>query len=108
MSNMVLRGSVIKNTNSIYAVVIYAGHDTRMYQNKLPRKTRQSYMFFEIHKCTFGMIGIFLILCIFSSLYYIIYFISNKSNFQNLINYRSLSMMRLLVINFGKQLQIYS
>ena len=42
MNNVILRGTIVRNTERVYAVVIYAGHDTRLMQNCVDPPSKRS------------------------------------------------------------------
>ncbi|CAD8093418.1 unnamed protein product [Paramecium sonneborni] len=80
-TNIVLRGSVLKNTNHIFGLAIYTGHDTKIMKNSIKVKYKQSSIEKQLGK---RIIFIFLLqigICLFSSLYYSIWY---KVNFEQL------------------------
>jgi phospholipid-transporting ATPase len=39
-----LKGSSLRNTDWIYGITIYTGHDTKLMKNMKPRKTKNGYV----------------------------------------------------------------
>ncbi|KAL0484377.1 ATP8A1, partial [Acrasis kona] len=42
--NMLLKGCSLRNTQWIYGITIYTGHDTKLMKNMKPRKTKDGYI----------------------------------------------------------------
>jgi magnesium-transporting ATPase (P-type) len=49
--NMVLRGSSLKNTEFIYGVAVFTGHDTKVMQNSSSAKMKFSRLDILTNKC---------------------------------------------------------
>ena len=42
INNILLRGTIVRNTDRVYAVVVYTGHDTRLMQNCVDPPSKRS------------------------------------------------------------------
>ncbi|CAD8175781.1 unnamed protein product [Paramecium pentaurelia] len=76
-NNIILRGSVLKNTGHVIGLALYTGHDTKIMKNTIKVKYKQSSLEKQLGK---RIIFIFLLqlgICLFSSLYYSIWFNAN-------------------------------
>ncbi|CAD8171215.1 unnamed protein product [Paramecium octaurelia] len=76
-NNIILRGSILKNTSHIICLALYTGHDTKIMKNTIKVKYKQSSLEKQLGK---RIIFIFLLqlgICLFSSLYYSIWFNEN-------------------------------
>lgn len=63
-NNLLLRGCVLKNTEYLYGLVIYAGHDTKAMLNNSGPRYKRSRLEKDINKDVFGCIVILFTLCL--------------------------------------------
>jgi len=63
-NNLLLRGCVIKNTESLYGLVIYAGHDTKAMLNNSGTRYKRSRLEKDINKDVLGCVAILFVLCL--------------------------------------------
>ena len=77
---MLLRGSSLRNTDWIYGVAIYTGHDSKVMMNS--SKNKPKYSKIEIATDKYVVLGIVVqtIVCIISTIFNSIYEIYLKSN----------------------------
>lgn len=75
--NFLLRGSSLKNTEFVYGVVTYTGHDTKIMKNSPKSKPKNSKIDRSTSRYVLIIMLIQLIICVFCALYYTIWFFSN-------------------------------
>jgi magnesium-transporting ATPase (P-type) len=51
--NMVLRGSSLRNTEYVYAIAVFTGHDTKVMQNSAQAKMKFSRLDLMTNRCIF-------------------------------------------------------
>jgi magnesium-transporting ATPase (P-type) len=69
-NSLLLRGSSLRNTEYIYGVVIYAGHNTKIMMNSLNARTKQSRVFRTMNSQLKLIIIIQLCICLAFSVFY--------------------------------------
>ncbi|XP_073384962.1 putative phospholipid-transporting ATPase 9 isoform X3 [Physcomitrium patens] len=61
---ILLRDSILQNTGSVYGVVIYTGHDTKVMRNSTPPPSKRSRVDCTLDKLIIAMFAILVALCI--------------------------------------------
>ena len=64
MKNMVLKGCVLKNTSYVYAIVVYAGHHTKIMKNSQNPKPKTSKIIKTMNKIMYSLFGFTIVICI--------------------------------------------
>ncbi|CAD8078815.1 unnamed protein product [Paramecium primaurelia] len=99
-NNIILRGSVLKNTGHVIGLALYTGHDTKIMKNSIKVKYKQSSLEKQLGK---RIIFIFLLqlgICLFSSLYYSIWFNANYDSLTYLEIKKSAYVDKSFMYNF--------
>ena len=73
MSNFILRKSILRNTDFIYAVVVYTGNNTRIMMNQLKKKEKYSDLKTKTDSLMMFYFLLSLILSALSALYFVVY-----------------------------------
>ena len=58
IDNLLLRGSKLKNTDCVYGITIYQGHDTKMMQNNTKAKYKFSKLEMLLNKSIMIILGL--------------------------------------------------
>jgi phospholipid-transporting ATPase len=66
---MLLRGSSLRNTEWIYGIVVFTGHDTKVMRNSIKSKAKLSKLEKSTNKYILLMVVIQMIMCLFASLF---------------------------------------
>ncbi len=74
--NFLLRGSSLRNTDYVYGMVTYSGHDTKIMMNSPKSKPKSSTIDKSTSRFVIIIMAIQLAICIFCSLYNTIWFFS--------------------------------
>jgi magnesium-transporting ATPase (P-type) len=61
---MILKGSFIKNTEFVYGVVIYSGHETKIMKNSNTPKSKVSNLMISMNRLLYSVMIIQLLLCL--------------------------------------------
>ncbi|CDW74651.1 p-type atpase [Stylonychia lemnae] len=69
IDNLLLRGSSLQNTDYIFGIVVYAGHDSKVMKNSKSSRTKFSRNDKFIYRQTLFMLIVQFSLCLFCSLY---------------------------------------
>ncbi|PNW75666.1 hypothetical protein CHLRE_12g536050v5 [Chlamydomonas reinhardtii] len=69
-SAVVLRGCSLRNTTCIYGVVIYAGHDTKIFMNSTEAPSKRSYIERTVDRIILMFFCVLLIWCLISAVYH--------------------------------------
>ena len=64
MDNMMLKGTILKNTEYIYGIVIYAGHQTKIMKNSHKPKPKVSKMIKTMDKLLYSLFAFTLLICL--------------------------------------------
>ena len=64
IKNMVLKGCILKNTNYVYAVVVYAGHHTKIMKNSQNPKPKTSKIIKTMNKLLYSLFGFTILICL--------------------------------------------
>jgi phospholipid-transporting ATPase len=54
--NLLLKGSSLRNTEWVYGITIYTGHDTKLMKNMKPRKTKNGYVEMRLNLLLGGLL----------------------------------------------------
>jgi len=81
MDNMMLKGTILKNTEYIYGIVIYAGHQTKIMKNSHKPEPKISKMIKIMDKLLYSLFAFTLLLCL------IFAFLCNKFDEENKSKY---------------------
>ncbi|VDM56611.1 unnamed protein product [Angiostrongylus costaricensis] len=63
-AQVILRGARLKNTDNIYAIVLYTGHDTKLFMNGIKRVMKSSLLASLTNSVMLTQFGIVLLLCL--------------------------------------------
>lgn len=107
ISNLLLRGCTLKNTDYVYGVVISAGHKTKIMQNSVKSKMKKSHLEIKTGRWVILIFLIEVVLCLFAALYHIIFLSFQQSSFQNWINYDTMNMIVLFFTRLGNWMLIF-
>ena len=66
---MLLRGSSLRNTEWIYGIVVFTGHDTKVMRNSVKSKAKLSKLERSTNKYILLMVLIQITMCLFASLF---------------------------------------
>ncbi|KAG2453311.1 hypothetical protein HYH02_001535 [Chlamydomonas schloesseri] len=69
-SALVLRGCSLRNTECIYGVVIYAGHDTKIFMNSTEAPSKRSYIERTVDRIILLFFFVLLLWCLISAVYH--------------------------------------
>ncbi|KAG2438842.1 hypothetical protein HXX76_005382 [Chlamydomonas incerta] len=69
-SAVVLRGCSLRNTECIYGVVVYAGHDTKIFMNSTEAPSKRSYIERTVDRIILLFFCVLLIWCVISAVYH--------------------------------------
>jgi phospholipid-transporting ATPase len=69
-NNILLRGSSLRNTEYVFGIVIYAGHNTKIMLNSLNARTKKSRVFKIMNTQLYFIIIMQLVLCVVFSIFY--------------------------------------
>lgn len=76
--NLLLKGCSLRNTEWVYGITIYTGHDTKLMKNMKPRKRKNGYVETRLNLLLGGLLLIHQLLCILlvvmSSIYQVCYY----------------------------------
>lgn len=64
MDNMMLKGTILKNTEYIYGIVIYSGHQTKIMKNSHKPEPKVSKMIKTMDKLLYSLFAFTLLLCL--------------------------------------------
>ena len=64
MDNMMLKGTILKNTDYIYGIVVYAGHHTKIMKNSHKPEPKVSKMIKIMDKLLYSLFAFTLLLCL--------------------------------------------
>ena len=64
MDNMMLKGTILKNTDYIYGIVIYSGHQTKIMKNSHKPEPKVSKMIKTMDKLLYSLFAFTLLLCL--------------------------------------------
>ena len=64
MDNMMLKGTILKNTEYIYGIVVYAGHQTKIMKNSHKPEPKVSKMIKIMDKLLYSLFAFTLLLCL--------------------------------------------
>jgi phospholipid-transporting ATPase len=107
LEHLLLRGCVLKNTEYIYAVVIYPGHWSKIMQNSVTAKIKRS----SLDRETNGWIKFIflaqLAFCIFASLYYVVTLYFKQAIFQQFIFYKRAGFVWEFLIRMGNWILMF-
>ena len=81
MDNMMLKGTILKNTEYVYGIVIYAGHQTKIMKNSHKPEPKISKMIKTMDKLLYSLFAFTLVLCL------IFAFLCNKFDENNKSKY---------------------
>jgi phospholipid-transporting ATPase len=98
--NLILRKSVLRNTEFIYAVVIYTGNDTKVMMRELSIREKTSEL--ETFNDRIMLVTIVFALCIsvFAAVYFIVYLFVFKSQMESFVNFDALNPFALFLSKF--------
>ncbi|KJH49918.1 hypothetical protein DICVIV_03948 [Dictyocaulus viviparus] len=63
-AHVILRGARLKNTDNIYGIVLYTGHDTKLYKNSIKSVTKSSLLARLTNSIMLTQFGIIMLLCL--------------------------------------------
>ena len=103
MDNMMLKGTILKNTEFIYGIVVYAGHQTKIMKNSYKPEPKVSKMIKTMDKLLYSLFAFTLILCL------IFAFLCNKFEEENSTKYDYIFINNKRAIdgNMPKRILIY-
>jgi phospholipid-transporting ATPase len=99
-SNLLLRKSVLRRTDYVFAVVIYTGHNTKVMQMQLTPRTKSSKIYGRIQRIMFVMLLLSLCSSIFAAAYNIVYIYAYQESMANFINYEAFNYLLWFVTKF--------
>jgi len=67
-SNLLLRGTFLKNTTYALGLVVYTGHDTKLMKNQGACRNKKSHIEKQLNKYIFGVFIVQLIMCLLLTL----------------------------------------
>ncbi len=82
---LLLKGSVLKNTDAVLGIVVYTGNDTRLMQNSKPGRQKMSKMEDKMNTLVIGILVVQLILCLIISCIGISWYEEEKDNHSYII-----------------------
>lgn len=107
LEHLLLRGCVLKNTEFIYAVVIYAGHNSKIMQNSIQSKLKKSKLDRETNAWIKYIFLIQLAFCSFSSIYYISSLYYRRDVMKNFIVFGKMNYVLYFFIRMGNWILIF-
>ncbi|KAG2499397.1 hypothetical protein HYH03_002971 [Edaphochlamys debaryana] len=69
-SAMLLRGCSLRNTDYVYALVVYAGHDTKIFMNSTEAPSKRSHVEHIVDKVIMSVFTLLFIWCLTSAVYH--------------------------------------
>lgn len=90
-ANLLLRKSVLKRADFVFAVVVYTGHNTKVMQMQLQPRLKTSRIYRQIDRVTLAMSLLSVGISLFAALYHIIYLSVYQSSLSNYVNYAALN-----------------
>ena len=110
--NFVLRGCTLKNTGSIYGVVSYTGHSTKIMLNSTKSKAKTSKLEKDMGRQIMNIFLMLLAFCSFAALYSAIWFRGELNNLDyldpNQVMTKENSFLYILFIQMGSWLILLS
>ena len=107
LEHLLLRGCVLKNTEFIYAVVVYAGQFTKVMQNSVQSKIKRS----TVDRMTNNFIKLIFvfqfIFCVIASLFAVLTLFWYKKNFHTFIPYESSNFAVYFFVRIGNWFLIF-
>lgn len=67
LKNILLRGCVIRSTDFVYGLVVYAGHDTKILKSMVRTKAKLSELDRSINRMLFGFVVLIILICVVSA-----------------------------------------
>ena len=101
LKQLILRGCTLKNTDWMIGVVVYTGHNTKIFKNSKNPQAKISNVMNLMNKLLNSVFLFQFILCIIFSIFYINWQISNKNYLTYLFKYNSDSQRIPLTANLG-------
>lgn len=95
IENMLLRGTSLRNTESVYGIVVFVGHDTKVMHNQIKSKCKHSQIETIMNKQICWIIILQLSFCLFGALYGTFW---EKGNIDDTTDYLNLSLDPLSVL----------
>ena len=103
MDNMMLKGTILKNTEYIIGIVIYAGHQTKIMKNSHKPEPKVSKMIKTMDKLLYSLFAFTLLLCLICAILCNRFLENNGKNYDYIfINYKNKTN-----INKAKKILIY-
>ena len=68
-NQMLLRGSSLRNTDYIYGIVVYTGHERKIMKNSPKSRTKKSYIEVKVNYFIIITFCFMILICLFASLY---------------------------------------
>lgn len=81
--NFLLRGSSLRNTDYVYGMVVYTGHDTKIMMNSPKAKPKSSTIDKSTSRFVLIIMLIQLAICVFCAIYNTVWFFSNLDDLNN-------------------------
>lgn len=99
-NNIILRGSILENTEMVYAVVIYVGsHCKIMKARKEVQTVKKSDLLRKFESLIFSIFVLQILFCAFASVYHIIYLLVNRQILVLYMQVDSLLLLQLFGVN---------
>jgi phospholipid-transporting ATPase len=103
LDQMLLRGSSLRNTDWIYGVVVFTGHETKIMKNSIKSKAKLSKLERMTNQYILLMVVIQVFLCLFAALYTTIwaFYVSYEYWYLDTEAADNGGFVLILLINFG-------
>lgn len=99
-NNLLLRNSVLRNTDYIFAVVIYTGHNTKILQMQLKPRQKRTSLEKRINKMMKSQFVLSVVLSLLAAIYHILYIYIFQSSMSNFINFTSFNYFVQFCLKF--------
>ena len=99
-NNLLLRNSVLRNTDFIFAVVIYTGNNTKTLQMQLKPRQKRTSLEKRINKMMKSQFILSFVLSLLAAIYHILYIYIFQSSMSNFINFFSFNYFVQFCLKF--------
>ena len=85
ITEFILKGSILKNTNWIIGAVVYTGMDNKIILNSKKPRLKVSHLEIKLNYCLTGIFGFLVISCVLYSYYHYYLYKKNKKFYNNFV-----------------------